>query len=113
MKKFFLLITCLLFCPFQSILAETTTDELNRLRTLSQRVELQLPQKSQERLSTEQAWVEDSISVGQAAPRRETETLPRPLVQQDLELEAMVLENLEYQPLDHSENSRRTRSRSR
>jgi hypothetical protein len=115
MKKFLLPIMGLFICPLQTLKADSTREELDRLRALSQRVELQLPSDARARLveqSPEVEWQEDSISVGQAAPSRSPAQPERPLVQEDLELESSILESFEYQP--HQEKpvpNRRTRSR--
>jgi hypothetical protein len=104
----------LLLCPLQSF-ADSGLEELNRLRALSSRVELQLPADARARLNEtqpdQQQWYEDSLSVTQAAPSRSPALPSRALVQEDLELEASVLESFEYSPNVELQENRRQRSR--
>lgn len=97
-------------------IVEELADELQRLRKMSQRLELAIPNPIQEtskestpKLATE--FVEDEISTGQAAPIRRFESSGedrRPLQKDDLQLESTSLDGLENR---HSEGENRYRAR--
>lgn len=110
MKK---MIICLLLSSFSPLLATESTQlddklraEMQKLRSLSQNLELHLP------ASTE--VVEDTISLRDAAIQREmpSKSPERELVQEDFALEALSLEELENPaPPTSLQSRRRVRSR--
>jgi hypothetical protein len=117
MKKLFL---CLLLSLFSPILATASDelgqqlqDEMQRLRRLSQNLELHLPERAQKK-TAERPMLEDSISVRAAAPVRANQlsSEQRPLQQADFALEALSLDELENPPTPTRPlNKRRVRSR--
>ncbi len=111
--------------PVAEELAEELVDELQRLRQMSQRLDLALPNQPKQMATNEPApefaaeFVEDEISVGQAAPVRigrridaQGEDL-RPLQKDDLQLESTSLETLENRPFETETRYQRRRERSR
>lgn len=81
---------------------DSTRSELERLKNLSSQVNLQMPREARQRLAAqspesvskqELAFIEDEISLAQAAPVRSGQQ--RALVQEDFDLEGLELESFE------------------
>lgn len=114
MKK---IILCFLLSSFSSLLATESTElddklraEMQKLRGLSQNLELHLPKSS----SRSAEIVEDTLNLRSAAIQRDNQAnqKPRTLVQEDIALESLSLDELENPAFKPTQlNKRRVRSR--